>query len=132
MRKLLVLIALIIAVPACAVYLHAADEEPGRPEYTILRRTEPIVIVGVLDDPDWERCESLGPLKFPWYNYEKHEETQAAELEITHVKLLWDDDFLYIAYVCEDMVLNLRNLIISNNAFLWGVVMPGREFMYLV
>jgi len=85
-----------------AAPVFAADEEPGRPEYTIKRRTEKIVIDGILDDADWAACRSLGPLKFPWYNYEKYPEVQKAELELTDVKILWDDDFLYIAYICED------------------------------
>jgi len=89
--------AMILAAPA-----FAADEEPGRPEYTIRRSTEKIVIDGILDDTDWAACRSLGPLKFPWYNYEKHSEVQRAELEKTDVKILWDDDFLYVAYICED------------------------------
>lgn len=82
--------------------LFAADEEPGRPEYTIKRCAGKIVIDGVLDDPDWARAESLGDLKFPWYNYEKHESVQKEEIEQTEVKLLWDDTFLYVFYKCQD------------------------------
>ncbi|MCE5251940.1 hypothetical protein LLG96_17185, partial [bacterium] len=49
-----------------AASLYAAEEEPGRPEHTIKRCTEKIVIDGVLDDPDWAAAESLGDFKFPW------------------------------------------------------------------
>lgn len=82
--------------------VYPAEEEPGRPEYVIKRRTEKIVIDGVLDDPDWAAAESLGDLKFPWYNYNKPEVVQKAELEQTEVKMLWDNDFLYVYYKCED------------------------------
>ncbi|MCD6307721.1 MAG: carbohydrate-binding family 9-like protein [Candidatus Latescibacteria bacterium] len=95
-------ILLLLAFPVFIAPVHAADEEPGRPEYTIRRRTGKIVIDGVLDDPDWAAAVSLGDFKFPWYNYSKYEEVRKAELEQTEVKMLWDDDFLYVCYTCED------------------------------
>ncbi|MBT4483703.1 MAG: carbohydrate-binding family 9-like protein [Candidatus Latescibacteria bacterium] len=99
MKKVILLLSLSIIFIS---FLHAAEEEPGRPEYTIKKRTEKIVIDGVLDDPDWAAAESVGDFKFPWYNYEKREVVQKAELEQTEVKMLWDDEFLYIYYKCED------------------------------
>jgi len=99
MKKILVLL---ILSTIFAASLYAADEEPGRPEYTIKRCTGKIVIDGILDDPDWAAAQSLGDFKFPWYNYEKRPEAQKAELEKTEVKMLWDDDFLYMYYTCED------------------------------
>jgi hypothetical protein len=99
MKKILLLLSLSMIM---TVSPYAADEEPGRAEFTIKRSTEKIVIDGVLDDPDWEAADSLGDFKFPWYNYEKHEDIQKAELEQTEVKMLWDDDFLYVYYKCED------------------------------
>ena len=99
MRLLILFLLVTIAfVPS----LFAAEEEPGRPEYVIMRRTAKIVIDGILDDPDWASARSLGDLKFPWYNYEKREVVKAAELEQTEVKMLWDDDFLYMYYKCDD------------------------------
>ena len=99
MKKILLLLSLSRIITAS---LYAAEEEPGRPEHTIKKCTEKIVIDGVLDDPDWAVAESLGDFKFPWYNYDKREETQKAELEKTEVKMLWDDNYLYIYYKCED------------------------------
>jgi len=99
MKKILMLMILSTIIAAS---LYAADEEPDRPEYVIKRSTEKIVIDGVLDDPDWAKAESLGDLKFPWYNYEKREVVQKAEIEQTEVKMLWDDTFLYVYYKCED------------------------------
>jgi len=99
MKKLILFLILSILL---ATALYAADEEPGRPEYKILRSTGKIVIDGVLDEADWSACESMGPLKFPWYNYEKHSSVQEVELEKTDVKILWDDNYLYVAYICED------------------------------
>ena len=99
MKTVITTLIMMLVFPAL---LYPADEEPGRPEYTIKRRTEKIVIDGILDDPDWAAAESLGPFKFPWYNYEKHEEVQKAEIEQTEVKMLWDDDFMYVCYKCDD------------------------------
>ncbi|MFC1552374.1 carbohydrate-binding family 9-like protein [Candidatus Latescibacterota bacterium] len=99
MKKIILLLSLSIII---STSLYAADEEPGRPEYTIKRSTEKIVIDGVLDDPDWGAAESVGEFVFPWYNYEKREVVRKAELEKTEVKVLWDDDFLYVYYKCED------------------------------
>jgi len=99
MKKSIILLAFsLLAVP----FLHAADEEPGRPEYTIKRCAGKIIIDGVLDEPDWAAAAPIGEFKFPWYNYDKREETQKAELEKTEVKILWDDNFLYMYYKCED------------------------------
>ena len=92
----------IVLLAASLSMVMAADEEPGRPEYTIKRRTEKIVIDGVLDDPDWAAAESLGDFKFPWYNYEKREVVKQAEIEQTDVRMVWDDDFLYVSYRCVD------------------------------
>ena len=57
MKKILVLL---ILSTIFAASLYAADEEPGRPEYTIKRCTGKIVIDGILDDPDWAAAQSLG------------------------------------------------------------------------
>ena len=99
MKEIILLLSLSLFLAAS---LYAADEEPGRPEYTIKRCTGKITIDGVLDEPDWAAATPIGEFKFPWYNYEKREETQKAELEKTEVKMLWDDDFLYVYYKCED------------------------------
>jgi len=64
------------------------------PEYSIKRTTEKIVIDGILDDSDWNAAQSVGDFKFPWL--------EEGEAEQTEVKMLWDDDFLYISYRCDD------------------------------
>lgn len=99
MKKLILLLSLFLFFVAS---LYAAEEEPGRPEYTIKRCTGKITIDGVLEEPDWAAAAPIGEFKFPWYNYEKREQVQKAELEKTEVKILWDDEFLYVYYKCED------------------------------
>ena len=69
------------------------------PEYTVKRVTEKIVIDGILDDSDWQAAEPAGDFSFPW-------KESTGEKEQTEAKLLWDDNFLYVSFKCEDSCLN--------------------------
>lgn len=82
-----------LALIASAVLLLAADT-PDVPSYTVLRAGSPITIDGKLDEPAWEKAPSVGDFQFPWYKEGKKEQTVA--------KLLWDDEYLYAAFRCED------------------------------
>ncbi|HUB09681.1 MAG TPA: carbohydrate-binding family 9-like protein [Myxococcales bacterium] len=64
------------------------------PVYKVPRAKGPITIDGKLDEPDWKRAPSTGafvrsldggPTKY-----------------FTEAKLLWDDQYLYVAFKCED------------------------------
>ena len=65
-----------------------------RPRYTIYRAATPIVIDGRLDEPAWFGAPSVGPFRFAWWKSGKQEQTVA--------KILWDDNYLYVAYLCQD------------------------------
>ena len=69
---------------------HAAD----LPEYTIYRAGTPITIDGRLDEPAWGAAPDVGTFVFPWY--------RGGKKEMTVTKLLWDDDNLYVSFLCED------------------------------
>jgi hypothetical protein len=96
------LLAFIITVAAFAATAEAQDgkakgsagKQPALPEYTILRASGPIKIDGKLDEADWAKAKSVGDFKFAWYKSGKQEQTVA--------KLLWNDEYLYVAYRCED------------------------------
>lgn len=64
------------------------------PQYTVMRTTGKIIIDGILDDPDWAAARTVGAFVFPWWTSGEKEQTEA--------KMLWDDNFLYIAYRCDD------------------------------
>ena len=64
------------------------------PTYTIHRAGTAITIDGRLDEPAWVGAPDVGAFVFPWYESGKKEQTVA--------KLLWDDDNLYAAFICED------------------------------
>jgi len=77
---------------SCVFSTGAARGEP--PAYDVKRTTGKIVIDGVLDEADWRAAGSVGDFKFPWF--------EDGEKEQTEVKMLWDDDFLYLSYRCHD------------------------------
>jgi hypothetical protein len=72
-----------------------------RPEYTILRATSPLTIDGKFDEGAWFAAPSMGDFAFPWWKEGKKEQTRA--------KLLWDDEYLYVAIVCEDAHITARH-----------------------
>ena len=71
----------------------AADWVP--PIYEIHRAGGKITIDGKLDEPAWFAAPACGPFQFTWYKQGKQEQSVA--------KLLWDDEYLYVGHVCEDM-----------------------------
>ncbi len=86
-RHLLVLqiVLLLYAATACA-------QSPK--EYTIRRAATPIVVDGRLDEVAWVAAESVGEFVFAWH--------EAGKMEQTVAKMLWDDENLYVAFICQD------------------------------
>ncbi len=64
------------------------------PTYTIYRAGTPITIDGRMDEPAWMAAPDVGAFHFPWWTAGKKEQTVA--------KLLYDDNAIYLAYICED------------------------------
>lgn len=64
------------------------------PAYNVLRVPSRITIDGKLDDAAWRRAASVGPFHFNWWT--------SGEKEQTDVKMLWDDENLYIGFYCHD------------------------------
>lgn len=84
----------------------AADEKPGAnqqdiPHYEIRRARVPVTIDGKLDEPAWFAAPAVGPFHFPWYVDGVKEQTVA--------KLLWDDQYLYIAHLAKDAHITARH-----------------------
>jgi hypothetical protein len=73
--------------------LPAADR-PAPPRYEVRRAAAPIQIDGKPDEPTWAAAERI-ELIFPW-------ESQTGPKQKTIVRLLWDDNFLYAAFECDD------------------------------
>lgn len=73
---------------------------PALPEYHVMRTSRPPSIDGKLDEPVWFAAPALSDFHFPWY--------QAGTKEKTLAKIVWDDQYLYIAHLCEDTHITAR------------------------
>lgn len=73
----------------------AAQESP-LPRYEVRRATSPIVIDGVIDDAAWSNASTPATLQGLWTN-------QTGIMQSTAVRLLWDDENLYVSYDVEDV-----------------------------
>ena len=80
--------ALLILCSAAA----ACAEDPSA--YTVFRAVAPIVIDGRVEESAWTETPAVGAFQFAWWTEGKKEQTTA--------KLLWDDEYLYALFVCED------------------------------
>ena len=87
----------LLAATTVAIACAAADLRsnlPPVPSYEVHRATSHIVIDGTLDDPAWKQAAPI-PFQFPW-------DKQTGPKQGTTARLLWDDEFLYVAWDCED------------------------------
>jgi len=64
-----------------------------RPEYVCHRRTGTIVVDGLLDEPAWLAAEAVQL---------REDGTGGPPRQRTTVRALWDDEYLYVAFHCED------------------------------
>ncbi len=85
-RSLLVFAALLLC--------YSVSSRAEQPQYTVKRATEAILPDGVLEEEDWKSAVSFGDFVFPWWTSGEKEQTEA--------KMLWDDNFLYLSFVCRD------------------------------
>ena len=67
---------------------------PSLPTYEVRRVTDAITVDGRLKEAAWQKATPI-VLQFPW-------EKQTGLKQKTTVRLLWDSDYLYVAYQCED------------------------------
>ncbi len=91
--KLLYVTLLIMASSALMVTAQP-DKIEELPTYEVLRTVEGIRVDGRLDEAVWSATPGI-TLQFPWGDV-----TQAKQKTI--VRLLWDDDNLYVGYDCQD------------------------------
>src|SRR5690348_7647732 len=69
--------------------------DPPIPRYEVHRATAPIVVGGKLDDAAWAKASPPINLSFFW-------DSQKGAKQKTDVRLLWDDQALYVGYDLED------------------------------
>ena len=68
------------------------------PRYDIARAPGTITIDGKLDEPAWTGAAAV-TLQFLW-------ESQTGAKQMTHARLLWDGQALYVGYDAEDADIN--------------------------
>jgi Carbohydrate family 9 binding domain-like len=84
--RMRVLLLFLIGVPVAA--------QSNVPRYEVKRAARPIAVSGKLDDPAWKNAEAV-EFVFPW-------DSQTGAKQKTTAKLLWDDQYLYVGYDCQD------------------------------
>ena len=62
----------------------------------IIRANGPINIDGKRDESAWASAESVGDFVFTWWN------EGDADQQPTDARMLWDDQYLYVSFVCTD------------------------------
>lgn len=67
---------------------------PSEMRMNVVRRRGPIRVDGVLDEADWARAERAGP-------FIAHDGRRKIKNQ-TFVRALWDDEYLYVAFECDD------------------------------
>jgi len=86
---------LLSAATAVQSQVTADPQQSPMPRYEVRRATGPIVIDGVMADAAWESASPPAALHALW-------EQQTGPRHATAARILWDDEFLYVGYDCED------------------------------
>ena len=87
------LVGCIVSGLALAAF-SSVDAEDLLPRYIANRADSRIQVDSKLDEPAWRNATSFGDFKFAWWTAGKKEQTLA--------RMLWDDEFLYVSYDCQD------------------------------
>lgn len=72
-----------------------AQHNDALPRYEVRHTRTPITVDGNLTLEEWAQASPAFDLIFPW-------EKQTGAMQKTHVRLLWDEKYLYVAYQNED------------------------------
>ena len=100
MRRFALPLGLLLVSGTGALSERAQDPPAQVPTCQIFRASGPVTVDGKADDPAWQRAEPVDFL-FPWSRIGEGDRAQS-----TVARMLWDDDNLYIIYVCDDPYLD--------------------------
>ncbi len=89
-----------VATLLCTPVPGQTDESETLPEYAMHRTDGPMKMDGRLDEPAWLAAPVMSPFHFPWYKEGRKEQSV--------VKMLWDDEYVYIGHICEDAHITAR------------------------
>ena len=96
MKRFLFPTLLLLAAAACAPKTGAPAEVPIR-TYNAPKATSAIMIDGILDESDWQKA----PLSDAFADI-RGVDFEPLPVKQTHMKMLWDDENLYIAGIIEE------------------------------
>lgn len=86
------LLPVLLVIPA--LWAQSKREVGPVPVYQVHRAPHAIVVDGKLDDAAWKTAQTI-EFQFPWSQ-------QTGAKQKTVARLLWDDNYLYVGYDCED------------------------------
>jgi hypothetical protein len=92
-----------LAAQAPATPQAAPADAPPIPSYEVRRAPSPINVDGVLDDAAWEHASVAAELHGLW-------DLQTGPRQATRARLLWDDNYLYLAYDVDDIDITAQYL----------------------
>lgn len=93
MKRLFYISTLMLTLASCENH-HERPTAIVIPDYDVKKTKEKIIIDGHLNETAWENAGSI-TLQFPWNQ-------QTGAKQTTNAQLLWDDEYLYVAYECLD------------------------------
>jgi hypothetical protein len=87
---------LVIFLPALSLFAETTERPVAAPapDYDVKRASSKITVDGRLEEEAWKAAGVIA-LQFPW-------EEQTGAKQQTTVRLLWDDECLYVAFECVD------------------------------
>ncbi len=95
MPNRLVPFALLSAASLLLTSCGLRESAPSGPlTYDVAYTDSAIRVDGRLDEAAWKLVSTVEDFQFPWWTAGKKEKTKA--------KLLWDEQYLYVSFVCED------------------------------
>ncbi|MEA1996002.1 MAG: carbohydrate-binding family 9-like protein [Gemmatimonadota bacterium] len=101
-------IALLVVSSVVVQQSFASQAAPATRRYIVKKTAQPLVIDGRLSESQWKACE---PIKLTAYKEGLSIEQQ------TSAFILWDDNYLYIAFICEDN--HIWYTLDQRDQFLW-------------
>jgi hypothetical protein len=102
--KLESLLFLFVFVASDPVLVAEETDPLGRQlkSYQVRYAESAIKIDGRLDEPAWKSAAEMDSFEFPWWEAGTQEQTQA--------KLTWDNEYLYVSFVCEDVYISAEHV----------------------
>lgn len=95
--------AFAVTMATVAICMQTATVSADVPEYIARKTGCTMSMDGILNEPAWQKAQSVGPFKFQWY--------ESGEKEQTEAKILWDDERIYFAFRCDDKHISAQQFV---------------------